>query len=122
MKKRLLSILLVLCLLMTSGMTVFATEPEENTSEEVQTDAAVQASYDAYCKMVTALENKDLDVLRTAATEFEAANEKLTEEQQEELEELAGEEFWNVIITSNVITLTAKLYDAFLADKNASTA
>jgi len=110
MKKRILSLLLVVSLIMTSGITAFATEPE------------VQASLDAYEAVKATMANKDLAGLQSAIAEFEKANEALTEEQDEELSDIIGEELFDVVFSAALVIGMAELKDAFVADKNANTA
>ena len=114
MKKRLLSLFLVMTLVLAFGMTAFATE--------ATADPAVQASYDAFGKIKTAMENKDLEGLRTATVEFEDCNNELSDEQMEALETMVGDELYEVVFTAAAVVGLADAKDAFLADKNAETA
>ena len=114
MRKRLLSLAIVLALVMTLGMTVFATGST--------TDPAVQASLDAYGKIKTAMENKDIEGLRAATEEFENCNFELSEEQDEELTAMIGDELFDVILTAGAVVGMDDAKDTFLADKNANTA
>ena len=101
-------------MIMSFGMTAFAAE--------ATTDPAVQASLDAYGKIKTAMENKDLEALRAATAEFENNNNKLSEEQEEELTVIIGEELIDVLFTAGAVEGMADAKEAFLADKNVETA
>ncbi len=110
MKKKLLSIVLALTLVFALVLPVSAVS------------ASVQAVQDAYNAMATALENKDLEALRTATVNFEAVAENLTEEETEELYELLDEDFLIVMLEAASIVGTADMVDAFLAEPNTANA
>ena len=101
-------------MIMSFGMTAFA--------DEATTDPAVQVSLDAYGKIKTAMENKDLEGLRAATEEFENNNNELSEEQEAELQALIGDELMDVLLNAGAVEGMADAKDAFLADKNAETA
>ena len=107
MKKKLLGFVLALCLAVLSVMPAFAAESD---------DPAVQQSITAYEAMQTALEAGNVDDLRTSSDAFTAANEALSEEQQEELMSLIGDTFWDVVWDASCVISAADAYDAYVAD------
>ena len=113
--KKALALIMAVMMLVTTALPVMAD----------QTDAAVQASYDAFVSVMAAIDTNDLSAFRTAAEAFEAANEQLDDEQTEQLAEMieaGGNSFWSSLFLIAQIGLAADLYDAFVADPGAKTA
>lgn len=101
MKRKFTSIILVLLLVFTATVPAFAEEDvaqisvgTTETKSVVSSDSAVQAAYDAYFKMLDAMDKKDLEALETAYYEYDSAIESFeTDSQQEE---------WNTIIEEKI--------------------
>lgn len=101
MKRKFTSIILVLLLVFTATVPAFAEEDvaqisvgTTETKSVVSSDSAVQAAYDAYFKILDAMDKKDLEALETAYYEYDSAIESFeTDSQQEE---------WNTIIEEKI--------------------
>ena len=115
MKKRLLGLLLVFALVLTSALPVFA------DYTKISDDADIQNAWERYVDLKAALEGNDVEALKAAYAAGEEANGALEWEDTEVLT-AADEDFWEVTLTSQIVCNTEGFYSAFLADKNAKTA
>ncbi len=109
MKKKLFGIIMAICLMLMSVFPAMAADIE---------DPAVNKSYTAYVAIQEAINNKQIDDLRIATADFEAANSELSDEQKEELELLIGGEIYDVIFTAAIIIGTADAYEAYVNDNS----
>ena len=105
MKKKLLGLIMVICLLVVSVFPSMAAGSD---------DPEVDKSYNAYVAIQEAINTRNIEALRIATEEFQTANEALSDEQMEELEMLIGGEVYGVIITAYMILGTADAYENFL--------
>ena len=141
MKKKVLSLLVAMTLIFAYAAPVAATETTEpaavpvevaaevtpNAADEVVSDdPAIQAAYDAYKAVESALANCDLAALRPAYEKMVSVSFD-TDAQQEAFEALVEDkigydEYLVTLFSAAYVIDAADKYEAYLADKNASTA
>ena len=115
MKKRILSMMLVLVMILTCAVPTFASEAKYD-------DPGLEAAYQAHLALKAALnsETKDVDVLREALEAQEAANEAADME-WEDLERMP-EDYFAVMTDASAVIRFGEVRGAFLAEKNGKTA
>ena len=112
MKKQLITIITVLMMIMSVSMTVYA---EEETN--------ITKAYNAYIQMKEALNNYDLDLLKSAYDDLEKYTYDFTDEQSSQWEKLIEDKetfdvyFDNAFKAAYIIDAIDK-YEEFIADKN----
>jgi len=111
MKKRLLSIILVLVMILTCAVPSFAAAYDK---------PEVEAAYEAYLKLKEArdAEVKDVKLLADLMAKQEAANENLEWEDTE----LMPDDFFSVMMDASAVIQFDAVREAFLAEKNGKTA
>ena len=115
MRKRLLGILLVLTLALASAVPAMA------ETEKISDDPNVQAAWEKYVDLKTALDGSDIEAVKTAYAAVEEANGALEWDDTELISE-KDPEFMANLMEAAILVEVDKLYDAFVADKNTKTA
>jgi len=122
MKRKIISLVLAMTLVLAYAVPVAATEPLDKVSD----DPAVQEAYDEYRALEKALDDGDLAALKTAYGELNGA-EFETEAQQEEFDKIVEEkigysEYMTAVFSAVYVIDAADKYEKYKANKNASTA
>jgi len=115
MKKRILSMMLVLVMILTCAVPTFAAEAKYD-------DPGLEAAYQAHLALKAAMESeaRDVAVLKEAMEAQEAANEA-AEMEWDDLE-LMPEDYFAVMTDASAVVRFGEACSAFLAEKNGKTA
>lgn len=135
MKKIIISLFLVLCLMLASVVPAFATSQiglGATPDQALKLSENVQNVYDVYVKLLNLIDEKNIDALPEAITEFEDVFYKVedfTEEELDQISDVMGTDAMNAMfmlidpyISANIVVVFNEYYSEYKNTPNTRTA
>lgn len=135
MKKIIITLFLVLCLMLASVVPAFATSQTglgATPDQAPKLSENVQNVYDAYVKLLNLIDEKNIDALPEAITEFEDVFYKVedfTEEELDQISDVMGTDAMNAMfmlidpyISANIVVVFNEYYSEYKNTPNTRTA